>query len=91
LRGTEATLLFGFGGERLLAKGGGFGEEWQQLPLPERRPAPFAQWVQHIHDGTIAEDNLRHAVELTRMVVAANESAASGRTVTLARESASVA
>lgn len=91
LRGTAATLLFGFGSERLLAKGGGFGEEWQELPLPERRPGPFAQWVQHIHDGTTADDNLRHAVELTRMVVAANESAADGRVVTLAPQAASVA
>ena len=74
-------VMFGFGGERLLAKGGAFGEEWQELPLPEARPGAFAQWVQHIHDGTTADDNLRHAVELTRMVVAANESAAAGRAV----------
>ncbi|MGO4301749.1 Gfo/Idh/MocA family protein [Leifsonia sp. RAF41] len=81
LRGTLASVMFGFGGERLLAKGGAFGEEWQELPLPEARPGAFAQWVQHIHDGTTADDNLRHAVELTRMVVAANESAAAGRAV----------
>jgi predicted dehydrogenase len=91
LRGTEASLMFGFGGERLLAKGGAFGDQWQQLPLPERRPGAFAQWVQHIHDGTTADDNLRHAVELTRMIVAANESAASGRTVSLTGEPVAVA
>lgn len=91
LRGTEATLLFGFGSERLLAKGGSFGEEWQELPLPDRRPGPFAQWVQHIHDGTTADDNLRHAVELTRMVVAANESAATGRSIPLTGQPATVA
>ena len=84
LRGTRATLTFGFGGERLLAKGGAFGEDWQELPLPEPRPGAFAQWVQHIHDGSTADDNLRHAVELTRTVVASNESAASGRVVELA-------
>jgi len=84
LRGTQATLTFGFGGERLLAKGGAFGEDWQELPLPEPRPGAFAQWVQHIHDGTTADDNLRHAVELTRTIVASNESAASGRVVELA-------
>ncbi|MEV8213456.1 Gfo/Idh/MocA family oxidoreductase [Leifsonia sp. NPDC077715] len=84
LRGTEATLTFGFGGERLLAKGGAFGDDWQELPLPEPRPGAFAQWVQHIHEGTTADDNLRHAVELTRMVVASNESADSGRVVELA-------
>ena len=81
LRGTLASVMFGFGGERLLAKGGAFGEQWQELPLPEARPGAFAQWVQHIHDGTTADDNLRHAVELTRMVVAANEAAAAGRAV----------
>ncbi|MDR6972223.1 Gfo/Idh/MocA family oxidoreductase [Leifsonia shinshuensis] len=83
LRGTAGSLMFGFRGERLLAKGGAFGDGWQEIPLPDRRPGPFAQWVQHIHDGTTADDNLRHAVELTRMVVAANESAASGRAVAL--------
>jgi len=84
LRGTRASLTFGFGGERLLAKGGAFGEEWQELPLPESRPGAFAQWVQHIHDSSTADDNLRHAVALTRMVVAANESAAAGRAVDVA-------
>jgi predicted dehydrogenase len=83
LRGTKASLMFGFGGERLLAKGGDFGDEWQELPLPEPRPGAFAQWVQHIQNGTTADDNLRHAIELTRMVVAANESAATGRLVPL--------
>ena len=84
LRGTRASLTFGFGGERLLAKGGAFGEEWQELPLPESRPGAFAQWVQHIHDSSTADGNLRHAVALTRMVVAANESAAAGRAVDVA-------
>ncbi|MGH1526676.1 Gfo/Idh/MocA family protein [Leifsonia sp. L25] len=60
-------------------------------PLPERRPGAFAQWVEHIHDGSTADENLRHAVELTRMVVASNESAASGHIVDLAPASASVA
>ena len=84
LRGTQASLLFGLGGERLLAKGGAFGDEWRELPLPDARPGAFAQWVQHIHDGTTADGNLRHAVELTRLVVASNESASAGRVVELA-------
>jgi 1,5-anhydro-D-fructose reductase (1,5-anhydro-D-mannitol-forming) len=90
LRGTEATAIYGFGGERLLAKGGSFGEEWQELPVPPAAPGAFAQWVQHIHDGTTADENLRHAVELTRMVVAANESAATGASVALAPATMSV-
>jgi predicted dehydrogenase len=83
LRGTEATAIFGYGGERLLAKGGAFGEEWQELPLPDPAPMAFWQWVEHIRNGTTADENLRHAIELTRMVVAANQSAASGASVAL--------
>jgi predicted dehydrogenase len=90
LRGTEATAIYGFGGERLLVKGGSFGEEWQELPVPAAAPGAFAQWVQHIHDGTSADENLRHAIELTRMVVAANESAATGVSVALAPATTSV-
>ena len=84
LRGTDAALLFGFGGERMLAKGGAFGDDWQELPLPERLPDAFSQWVSHIQQGTTADGNLRHAIELTRMVVAANASAAAGTRIPLA-------
>ena len=81
LRGTAASLMFGFGSERLLAKGGVFGDHWAEVPLPEAHPGGFALWVQSIHDGLFTDDNLRHATALTGMVVAANESAASGRRV----------
>jgi 1,5-anhydro-D-fructose reductase (1,5-anhydro-D-mannitol-forming) len=40
-----------------------------------------SQWVAHIRDGTRAEDNLTRAVELTRLVVAANTAAATGSTM----------
>jgi hypothetical protein len=60
--------------------GPAFGEG-RQLPVPEHGKDPFAQWVDHINDGTRADDNLARAVELTRMVVAANESAEQGTVV----------
>ncbi|MGW1343032.1 Gfo/Idh/MocA family protein [Kribbella sp. NPDC002412] len=53
----------------------------RQVPVPEHSPDPFAQWVDHITNGTRADDNLRRAVELTRLVVAANEAAEQGRTI----------
>ena len=86
LRGTAASLMFGFGSERLLAKGGVFGDQWTEVPLPEAHPGAFALWVKSIQDGTFTEDNLGHATALTRMVVAANESAASGRRIELSGE-----
>lgn len=86
LRGTAASLMFGFGSERLLAKGGTFGEQWAEIALPAARPGPFEQWFQCIHDGTFPNENLRNATALTRIVTAANESAASGRRVVLPAE-----
>ncbi|PJJ71012.1 putative dehydrogenase [Diaminobutyricimonas aerilata] len=84
LRGTEGTLLFGFGGERLLAKGPHFDpENWTELPLLDAADGPFARWVHAIRTGTPDAANLDAAVELTRLVVAANEAAATGTTVRL--------
>ena len=44
-------------------------------------PDPFSRWVNHIRDATRADDNLSKAVELTRLVSAANTAAATGTTV----------
>lgn len=85
LLGTEAAVIYGFGGERLLGRGGAFGEDWTELPIPERAPMAFDQWVRHIQNGTTADENLRHALELTRIVVATNEAAATGSAVALTR------
>jgi hypothetical protein len=49
--------------------------------VPEHNPDPFAQWVDHIGNGTRADDNLTRAVELTRLVAAANQAAEEGRTI----------
>jgi predicted dehydrogenase len=82
LRGTEGSVLHGFGSDDLLAKGAAFGGDgWHEVPLPTAAPGPFAQWVEHIRSGTVATGNLRAAVELTRLVVAANEAAERGVTV----------
>ncbi|MFF2053485.1 Gfo/Idh/MocA family protein [Leifsonia sp. NPDC058194] len=81
LRGTEASALYD--GERLLVSGGVDGEGWTELPVPEAVPGAFDQWVGHIHAGAVAEVNLRHALELTRVIEAATVSAATGTVVTL--------
>jgi 1,5-anhydro-D-fructose reductase (1,5-anhydro-D-mannitol-forming) len=79
LRGTEGTLLHGFGSDRLMAKGTHFDpESWQEVPLAAAEPSPFAQWVEHIRADTVASGNLHAAVELTRLIATANSSATSG-------------
>ncbi|CAM5429568.1 Gfo/Idh/MocA family protein [Leifsonia shinshuensis] len=79
LRGTRGALSYG-------GAGGGLridtGDGWRELPVPDDKPGAFDEWVQRIHDGGRADANLDHALALTRMVVAANASAAEGRAVT---------
>jgi 1,5-anhydro-D-fructose reductase (1,5-anhydro-D-mannitol-forming) len=72
--GTNGSLSYTDEGNVLRVSG-------KQLPVPEHSLDPFGQWVDHITNGTRADDNLARAVELTRLVVAANESAAKGQVV----------
>ncbi|TDD28270.1 Gfo/Idh/MocA family oxidoreductase [Kribbella turkmenica] len=72
--GTESSLTYTEAGNVLQV-----GD--RQVPVPEHVPDPFAQWVDHITNGTRADDNLHRAVELTRLVVAANQAADEGRTI----------
>jgi 1,5-anhydro-D-fructose reductase (1,5-anhydro-D-mannitol-forming) len=82
LRGTEGSLLSGFGNSALLAKGDHFDPEtWTEITLPEAGPSPLAQWISAIEQDTDTEDNSRAAIELTRMIVAANSAAEHGRTL----------
>lgn len=82
--GTEGSLTYTEAGNALCVSGPAFGDDERQLPVPDHGKDPFAQWVDHINHDTRADDNLTRAVELTRMVVAANQAAAQGRTVSYA-------
>lgn len=81
LRGTEGTLLFGLGREELIAKGGRFGDAWAAQELDPAAPAPFALWVDAIEGRADSAANVAAAVDLTRLVAAANASASDHRAV----------
>lgn len=84
VRGTEATLLHGFGRDELIGKGGRFGEAWTPVPLDAAATAPFDLWVSAIRGDAAPADtaaNLEAALELTRFVAAANRAAAEGAAV----------
>ncbi|WP_432562862.1 Gfo/Idh/MocA family protein [Kineococcus sp. SYSU DK003] len=73
VHGTEGSVHYTQDGSRL----------WRRYPdgkvedlaVPADAPDAFAQWVQHAAAGTTATENLERAVELTRLVVRANEAA----------------
>ncbi|MGW7683194.1 Gfo/Idh/MocA family protein [Kribbella sp. NPDC054772] len=74
LFGTEGTLTYTDAGNVLTVNG-------EQVPVPEHSTDAFAQWVDHIANDTRADDNIARAIELTRLVVAANAAAESNRVI----------
>jgi len=80
VHGTEGSLLFDDHTGVLAGFGPAFGGT-ATVPVGTDGPTPFEQWLSHIADGTRADDNLARAVALTRLVVAANDAARTGRTV----------
>ena len=79
--GTKGWLSYNDRDDVVRVSGSAYGDGVQEIPVPSHGPTAYEQWVQHIADDTRADTNLAAAVELTRLVVAANEAAATGRTV----------
>jgi predicted dehydrogenase len=85
VHGTDGTLLYGTPESKLLLrtklKGEEYAKEWHEIELPAKRESAFEQWVGHIQQGTVATENIALAVELTKLMEAANLSAAERRAV----------
>jgi 1,5-anhydro-D-fructose reductase (1,5-anhydro-D-mannitol-forming) len=80
--GTQGSLRYSDDRSGLVVTGRAFGgDEPYSVPVPDDGEDAFAQWLKHITLDTRADDNLAAAVELTRLVVAANRAAAEGRTI----------
>lgn len=86
VHGTEGTLLFGTPEAKLLLKtsAGTDGEpQWSEWSLPDNRESAFHQWVRHIQENTSADENVAAALELTRLMEAANRSVKESRLIRL--------
>ncbi|MEK0316518.1 Gfo/Idh/MocA family protein [Cohnella sp. 56] len=84
LHGTEGTLLYGFPEERIQVRSNSEPDKgWAEIPVGDRLPYAFEQWVGHIQSGTEATENVELALDLTKLMEAANRSAAEGRSVSL--------
>lgn len=80
MQGTRASLTYDSSDNLLRLQHAG-SDNWQPLALPQDGADVFSQWVTDIRGGTRANDNLTRAVELSRLVSAANAAAATGTTV----------
>ncbi|ANY68117.1 oxidoreductase [Paenibacillus sp. BIHB 4019] len=85
IHGTQGTLMYGTPDDRLLLRTNVNGEdaakEWQEQTLPDSRPGAFNQFADHIVNNTKAEENVQLAVELTKLVEAANRSVREGKSI----------
>lgn len=77
IHGTEGSLLYGTPDNRILIhtsrKGENNSKEWQVYDhSQERLPSAFEQWIDHIRNGTTADDNLAIALDLTKLMEASN-------------------
>jgi 1,5-anhydro-D-fructose reductase (1,5-anhydro-D-mannitol-forming) len=78
LHGTAGSLFYGTPESRLLIRSTVLGEEgsrqWndQTGSIPADEPMAFLQWVAHIQQGTTASENIQMAVDLTKLMEAAN-------------------
>lgn len=79
--GTEGIITFNDKDGVIVARGKAFGDDGEKIAIAEKAPSAYEQWVDHIQQGTRADANIAAAVELTRLVVAANESARTGQTI----------
>lgn len=82
VHGTDGTLLYGTHDDKLLLREQG-ADGWREIALPPKRESAFEQWVSHIRNGTEAVENVGLALELTRLMEAANIAARERRAVRL--------
>jgi len=86
--GTEGSLLYGTPEDKLLIRSTQLqptdGDKWyDKTQLPAELPGAFQQWVGHIQHGSTATENIQMALDLTRLMEAANLSARAGHIVRL--------
>lgn len=90
VHGTAGSLYYGYPGTasdhiqiRSTAPEIG-GEEWHAIPIAAQNyPRAFDQWVEHIQQGTTADENIAMAVDLSALMEAANLSARNKQPVRL--------
>jgi len=77
VHGTDGSLLWGTPESKLLVRAKG-DDAFVEVPLVDREPMAFVQWIDHIKAGTTFDSNVTLGLDLTRLMEAATISARSG-------------
>lgn len=79
VHGSKGSILYDDTNKLRVVSGG----QTRQVELPDSLPGAFEQWVQHIQAGTVNEENIALAADLSLLMEAANESYRQGRPISL--------
>jgi 1,5-anhydro-D-fructose reductase (1,5-anhydro-D-mannitol-forming) len=86
LHGTKGSLFYGTPDAKLVYRSNvkpDSSSAWTEVKLPNDSKPAFDQWVGHINQDTIAEVNIGLALDLTKLMEAANLSVKQKRSVSL--------
>jgi predicted dehydrogenase len=86
VHGTKGSLFYGTPEGKLIYRSSFVTESskaWTEVKLPPIAASAFDQWIAHIKKGTLAVDNIALALDLTKLMEAANRSVKLNRPVTL--------
>ncbi len=88
VHGTHGSLLYGTPDGILRIRSADAGtpgsSQWRVwTDIPADLPTPFSQWVTHIQQGTRAREHIQAAIDLSRLMEAANRSATMNQPVLL--------
>ncbi|MBA3943573.1 MAG: Gfo/Idh/MocA family oxidoreductase [Herpetosiphonaceae bacterium] len=84
ISGTKGSLHCNARDGQLTLRSTETSSEWVARDIPAKGPSAFETWVTHIQNGTTATENIAQAVDLTRLMEAANRSAAAHTPIRLA-------
>ncbi|MGG1687093.1 Gfo/Idh/MocA family protein [Pseudalkalibacillus sp. NRS-1564] len=68
INGTKGSAVYGMPEKVLLKK---VSDQWEEVAVPDDRPSPFFQWIDHIQKDIKTDENLGLALELTVLMEAA--------------------
>jgi 1,5-anhydro-D-fructose reductase (1,5-anhydro-D-mannitol-forming) len=82
VHGTEGTLMYGTPEAKMLLRSTKKNAStWEEVTLPQPRESAFNQWIGHIQNGTVAEENIALAIDLTKLMEASNLSVKEQRSI----------
>ncbi len=81
INGTEGSLMYGTPEKKLLLRStlDGSDQKWNEQSLLSDRESPFHQWIHQLQSNILDQENIKIAIELSKLVEASTHSARENR------------